>query len=141
MTLAKAVIFDIDGTLAKRVTDRSPYDMTRVGEDTPHTPVLAVLEALGAHGYQILYCSGRFEAGRAATVQWLREHTVFWDSPLFMRPDGDFGPDSKLKLNLYREHIEPRWDVQMVFDDRDRVVGMWRLELGLPCLQVDYGDF
>jgi hypothetical protein len=28
-----------------------------------------------------------------------------------------------------------------VIDDRNQVVDMWRMELGLVCLQVDYGDF
>lgn len=28
-----------------------------------------------------------------------------------------------------------------VIDDRNQVVDMWRKDLGLCCLQVDYGDF
>lgn len=34
------------------------------------------------------------------------------------------------------------WDrVKFVLDDRNQVVDMWRKDLGLTCLQVDYGDF
>jgi hypothetical protein len=28
-----------------------------------------------------------------------------------------------------------------VLDDRNQVVDMWRNDLGLTCLQVDWGDF
>lgn len=38
------------------------------------------------------------------------------------------------------DDIEKRFNVIGVFDDRDRVVSMWR-ENGLQCYQINYGDF
>jgi len=38
-------------------------------------------------------------------------------------------------------HIKGKYTIRFVIDDRDRVVQMWRRELGLPCFQVNYGDF
>ncbi|MEK8109513.1 AAA family ATPase [Micromonospora sp. M12] len=44
------VLVDIDGTVALAVS-RSPYDMTRVGEDQPNTAVIAAVRAMHAAGY------------------------------------------------------------------------------------------
>ncbi len=38
MSLPKAIIVDIDGTLAERV-NRSPYDWSKVGEDRVKKPI------------------------------------------------------------------------------------------------------
>ena len=48
-------------------------------------------------------------------------------------------PDEKLKLQWLNE-MDWKDDVVAVFDDRDKVVNMWR-ENGLTCMQVAYGNF
>jgi len=57
-----------------------------------------------------------------------------------MRNDSDTRCDTIVKREMYEEHIEPIYNVVAVFDDRNRVVDMWR-ELNLPVYQVWYGDF
>jgi hypothetical protein len=57
-----------------------------------------------------------------------------------MRRAGDRRKDWVVKSELYREHIEPRYDVLLVLDDRDQVVRAWR-GLGLTVFQVAEGDF
>lgn len=47
-----AVIVDIDGTVAL-MDGRSPYDMTRVFEDKPNEPVIAVVRSLGLTALQV----------------------------------------------------------------------------------------
>ena len=58
-----------------------------------------------------------------------------------MLKTGDVRKDSIVKKELYQAHVEGQFFVQFVLDDRNQVVDLWRLELGLPCLQVNYGDF
>ena len=41
---------------------------------------------------------------------------------------------------LYEKYIKDSYNVLCVFDDRQKVVDMWREE-GLLCCQVYYGDF
>lgn len=48
--------------------------------------------------------------------------------------------DAIIKERLFRQHIEGKFCVEFVIDDRDQVVRMWR-DLGLRCLQVADGDF
>lgn len=57
-----------------------------------------------------------------------------------MRRADDERDDAIVKYEIYRDFIAPEFDVQIAFDDRDRVVKMWR-QVGLTCAQVDYGDF
>ena len=46
-----------------------------------------------------------------------------------------------MKKEVYHKYIEGKYDVLFVLEDRDQAVAMWRKELGLTCLQVEYGDF
>ncbi len=134
-TLPPAVIVDIDGTLALK-GDRSPYDMTRVAEDTVNWPVAAIVTALSEQ-YDIVYCSGRSEDARDATEQWLTDNDLL--APLYMRAAGDTRRDSIVKRELL-DRIGQVYDVQAAIDDRQQVVNMWRAA-GLLCLQVAPGDF
>lgn len=133
-----AVIFDVDGTLALRTSDRSPYDWERVGEDDPNRPVVELAKIIAAQ-CRILIVSGRDAVCRAQTEAWLCLHDVPFEA-LYMRPRKDYRKDSNLKEEIYRRYIEPRYDVLLVVDDRKQCVKRWR-ELGLTCAQVADGDF
>jgi hypothetical protein len=57
-----------------------------------------------------------------------------------MRPEKDRRDDDIIKFELLHKLREDGWDPVMAFDDRDRIVRMWRAN-GIPCLQVAEGDF
>jgi hypothetical protein len=138
--LPRAVICDIDGTLAIRSGDRSPYDWDRVGEDTPNPPVIELVQIIAnAMGHEIILMSGRDESCRLQTEMWLDAQQVPFHQ-LHMRPEKDNRKDSLVKEELYRRHVEGRYAVSWVVDDRDQVVKMWR-SLGLTVLQCAEGDF
>lgn len=131
---------DIDGTIALR-SDRDPYDMTTVINDKPNKPVILMIESLHKAGLMIIHVSGRYQAAAEATRRWLDKYTNYRTEALYMRPDGDNINDAILKKDIYKIYIRPYYDIQFVIDDRDRVVKMWRHELGLPCFQVAEGNF
>lgn len=136
--LTRAIIVDIDGTLAK-MKDRSPYDWNRVGEDDPVQAVISAVQS-AAYDNVIIIMSGRDESCREITMEWLSSHVgQDWDY-LFMRPEGDNRRDDIVKLELFNNNIRDKFHVQYVLDDRDQVVAMWR-KLGLVCFQVNYGEF
>jgi hypothetical protein len=139
-----AWLCDIDGTLALR-GDRSPYDWSRVGEDAPNRPVITVARALAARS-GLIFMSGRMEQCRELTRMWLHSNVCDQRNdmcayPLLMRKDGDNRPDQIVKRELYERRVVGLYEVEGVLDDRDRVVKMWREELGLTCLQVAPGNF
>ncbi|MBO0930135.1 phosphatase domain-containing protein [Fibrella aquatilis] len=141
--LPKCILVDIDGTVAK-IHDRSPFDWTNVGRDKPNLPVMGVVRAMRAAGCAVVFMSGRDGAARAETVAWLERHFGWQetaDYQLFMRKQNDMRKDAIVKRELFDAHIRGRYFVELVLDDRDQVVSLWRRDLGLTCLQVDYGDF
>ncbi|WP_341719829.1 hypothetical protein QQG74_09080 [Micromonospora sp. FIMYZ51] len=139
--LPRAVLVDIDGTLALRTGNRSPYHWHRVGEDDPNPAVMELVQTIAAAGqHHIILLSGRDEVCREQTVMWLDAQGVPFHE-LHMRGHKDNRKDSIIKAELYRTHIEGRYATAFVIDDRDQVVQMWRRELGLTCLQVAEGAF
>jgi hypothetical protein len=138
-TLPRAVIFDIDGTLALR-GDRDPYAWERVGEDQPNPAVIELAHTIAAAGlHRIIVMSGRDEVCRMQTEMWLDAHGITFDE-LHMRARKDNRKDSIIKRELYEQHVVGRYDVAFTVDDRQIVVDTWR-EMGLTCMQVADGDF
>jgi predicted kinase len=141
-SLPRCVLVDIDGTVAA-MGNRSPFDWHKVGVDAPKWPIIRLVQALRTSGYTIIFFSGRDAVCRPETTAWLNQH-FGWESTdyeLFMRPKNDNRKDSIVKHELFDEHIAGRYYVELVVDDRQQVVDMWRRTLGLTCVQVDYGDF
>lgn len=134
-----AILVDIDGTIALKGA-RSPFDETRVHEDRPNTLVIEIVRQEHAAGKRVIFMSGRTEACREATEEWLRVHVgVPWQA-LHMRPAGDMRKDSVVKRELFDRHVREHYNVRRVYDDRGQVVAMWR-SLGLTCLAVAEGNF
>jgi hypothetical protein len=133
----KVYIFDIDGTLAK-FNGRSPHEYDKVLTDVPNKEIIRIYSALVRDGYDIIICSGRPEKCREATEEWLRNNNIV-AKKIYMRPDGDDRNDAIIKRE-FLDDIVKKYYVRAVFDDRDRVVKMWR-DAGLTCLQVNYGNF
>jgi hypothetical protein len=84
---------------------------------------------------------------RYETESWLHIWTLFFSqyaamSFLMMRPRADtYTPDDVLKRRWYEAMTDfDRQRLVMTFDDRDRMVRLWR-DLGVSCMQVAYGDF
>lgn len=135
-------VFDLDGTLALR-GDRDPFDMTRVGEDLPNEPVVTTCKALRYAGFVTIFFSGRDESAMLQTTMWLKHHVLDPDrGPLWMllmRKIGDNRPDDVIKQELL-DTITSRYNIIAAFDDRDKVVQMWRNN-NIACFQVAPGDF
>jgi predicted kinase len=139
-------IFDIDGTLAIK-GNRSPYDWEKVGEDKYNQPVrdlyLALLQwrSLKEHNkiLEFIVMSGRDSVCRPQTEEWLEGYGMKYDH-LYMRAEGDMRKDTVIKKEIYEQHIEGKYNVLGIFDDRNQVVDMWR-ELGHTVFQVADGDF
>lgn len=136
-----AYMVDIDGTLA-HMHSRGPFDWKRVGEDNIDYSVANVIEALYIQGYTIIVMSGRDGSCRQETEDWLRLHGVPYHE-LHMRAENDMRADDVIKHELFDEHVRDYYHVMGVFDDRKRVVDMWK-KMGLKTFNVsglDNGDF
>ena len=154
----KWFIFDLDGTIAD-IEDRRKlcikengkmdwdkfFDPVNIKLDIPNMKVITIMKAFVQCGFKIAIFSGRSKRTKEATKSWLDKYDVPYNV-LKMRPtsqEWNFMPDDKLKQfwldDLFPGELK---DVNLiaVFDDRDKVVKMWRNN-GVRCCQVAEGDF
>lgn len=148
-------IFDLDGTLSlahhrqpildnKDDSHRWQKFYAACDKDEPNAPVIRVMESLRLLA-EVWIFSGRSGEVRDKTIAWLTHHTSFtaWDleTKLRMRDEGDYTADDVLKKQwLDSMLVDDRSRLVATFDDRDRVVKMWR-ESGIQCFQVAPGAF
>ena len=137
--LPKALICDLDGTLAL-MNGRNPFDASTCDEDLLNEPVYNVVKNHASLGYKVILLTGRHDTHKPQTLKWLEQHEVPYDM-LVMRKAKDMRKDSIVKKEFFDNEIRGKFYVDFVLDDRNQVVDMWRKELGLACLQVNYGDF
>lgn len=134
-----AIIVDIDGTLANHTGVRGPYDTSRYHLDTVHADVADIVSMLQVYSdLEMIVVSGRDEAFRSVTLEWLNKQGIN-PNYLFMRPEGDKRNDAIIKHEIYHENIAGIFDVKGVFDDRGRVLRMWRA-IGLTTFAVGDTD-
>ena len=144
----KTYIFDIDNTIANNEhrihhLHETPKNWNawnaKYHLDTPHWEIVEIIDMAIEKGIKIVLCTGRDAAYRKETIAWFEEHDIGYDA-LYMRPEGERKEDSEVKRDLLKQIRADGYDPVMVFEDRDRVVDMWREE-GLRCLQVAPGNF
>jgi hypothetical protein len=155
MIIKPLYIFDLDGTLAlidhrvHLLDSDDPKKWRRFyaacDQDAPNIPVLNTMERLGFFA-DIWIFSGRSDEVRDKTVTWLAQNTTFMthdlEGPMLrMRAEGDYTPDDALKAQWYDAMlVDDRARLIATFDDRDRVVQMWRKK-GVTCFQCANGEF
>ena len=145
-------IFDLDGTLALIEERRSRarlssgkmdfdvmFDPDLITLDEPNWPVINSFKALQKAGFQVGIFSGRSAVTEQETKDWLTNYGVKPDL-MVMREEGDYTPDDQLKKSWFIKYFGDGSDVEAIFDDRQKVVDMWR-SIGLTCFQVAPGNF
>ena len=144
------VVFDIDGTLAN-IEHRLDYVRSKpknwkafdagIPNDKVNRFVAEAFHSLKAAGNEIIFASGRNERSRDATMKWLQDNR-FWNytAKLYMRKADDFRSDDIVKREILDDIIADYGrKPDMVFDDRPRVVRMWREE-GIFVFNVYKGE-
>lgn len=146
-------IFDLDGTLAL-IEHRRHFVENRANrwkeffeacvDDAPNYSVIDTMNRLRRTS-DIWVFSGRSDAVRQQSKLWLAMHTELNEHDIThqfrMRKSGDFTPDDVLKSSWYDAmSLDDKARLVAVFDDRDRVVNMWR-QRRVTCFQVAPGAF
>lgn len=130
-SLPKAIIFDIDGTLAHMGDNRGPFEWHRVGEDVIDPIVQQMYWDFQKRGYKMVILSGRDGVCKESTYQWLIDNGItLWDQ-FIMRDAGDTRKDTIIKEEIFWRDVAPYYNVQVVVDDRPCVCRMWR-DVGIP---------
>ena len=129
------IIADIDGTLAHMV-NRGPFEWDKVGYDEVDTVVRNLCNTYESseQDIRVILMSGRDSVCRDDTVDWLRKNRVSYTS-LFMREREDTRKDTVVKKELFDAHINGKYNVEFVVDDRPSVCRQWH-DMGLKVLRV-----
>ena len=162
--MKKAVIFDIDGTLAKisKNEDGTPKrdysDYDKVDLDEPINSMFEILKWYFSQTVlisgqdkpyldKVIFITGRKELCRDKTLNWIDAelkkslYSLYLNSPfpksweLCMRPDNDHRKAVELKKEIYETKIKGNYDVVMAFDDDPKVCKMYK-EQGILTMQV-----
>jgi hypothetical protein len=146
------IICDIDGTIAdlthrRKWVAEKPKNWKKffadMSLDQPILPVISVIADLYRVGNNIIFCSGRPDEWMSLTREWLEKqfgHNLGVNSPLYMRKTRDYRSDDIVKFELLQKIRADGYNPTIAFDDRQRVVDMWRKN-GIICAQVAEGNF
>lgn len=153
--MRRCYLFDIDGTLADcshrlHHIQSKPKDwrafFAACADDKPIPHMIELAKRLWATA-PLVFVSGRSDECFDATITWMAQQgfgiTGRYDggSPtIYMRKAGDYRADDIVKGELLDTILADGFVPIMAFDDRDRVVAMWRAR-GIPCAQVADGNF
>lgn len=158
--MKKAIIFDIDGTLANNLHrvpflegEKKNWDAfyQAMDEDAPNEPVVFLCKAVLDYVYRssdtenlkVFVFTGRPAQYEQRTKEWLNK-TLGWHasiiSNLLMRPTGDHRPDYEVKQEMLDLLKAEGYEIMFTVDDRKQVVDMWRAN-GITCLQCAEGNF
>jgi predicted kinase len=131
-----AFICDIDGTIANMKGIRTPFEWMKVGNDKPIITSISMVQGLLNTGFYPIFVSGRDGICYDATYNWICKQFGNIDFKLFMRPVGSFEKDTKIKKDIFIQHVEGEYNIHVVLDDRPTVSRMFRYELGLNVVQI-----
>lgn len=144
---AKAVIFDIDGTLAdissiRHLTSPSVTNGLRdfsafheaAAAVASIKSVVAAAQYWAALGYKILCVTARGNEWRDTTEGWLRYHLVPYTA-VYMRYEGDYRPDVDVKRHLLTLIKCNGYTVVHAYDDNPAIIQLWQDE-GIPVTMI-----
>lgn len=144
------IVFDLDGTLAldghrnhllKQHPKRWDEYFDLCDKDELCLPVAQILHALRNSDSSIELWTGRSDRVYDKTIRWLKEHQIAECFDFIrMRPEHDRTQDAELKRQWLHKQRATGDPVILAFEDRARVVAMWRSE-GIVCCQVAPGEF
>lgn len=130
----QCIIIDIDGTLAHRC-DRGIFEYNKVKNDVANINLIEIIKSIPV---KKIIVSGRDDNSKEVTEKWLKDNGIEYDE-FYMRVTGDNRCDTIVKKEIYENNIKDRYEVLSVFDDRPKVIRMWK-ELGLFVMDCNTED-
>jgi phosphoglycolate phosphatase-like HAD superfamily hydrolase len=159
------IIIDLDGTLCD---DRHRDHLAKAEQweefhsllhlDEPFPDIVSLLRMTDQQ-HIVLAVTARNEMWRALTYSWFAKHSLMpYIDGLLMRPDDNYEPSEKVKIDLIEEwfreahseedlfdpaltlqqYVQSR--VMFCLDDREKIIDAFRA-YGLPCWQVRAGVY
>ncbi len=144
------VLCDLDGTLCD-ITHRLKYAkgedkdwgkfFAGIPDDLLRTETLDKIIAYEEAGHEIIFVSARPENYRDLTEAWLEKMLKGYviHKTLIMRRANDKRDDTEVKQQIFDTYFKDKYPVEVVIDDRPKVIRMWRAN-GLEVIDVGSGE-
>lgn len=159
MSVIDAYIFDVesfsDSTHRQhfmQVAGKKDFDsfFAAAKDDKPIPQMVELIQTLldaeNDRAVDVLFVSGRPEKFRDLTTRWISDQLLAngdfkrISDKLFMRPNGNFKPDTIVKPMILSMIREAGFRPVMAFEERALAAKIWR-DLGVPCLQTENGTY
>lgn len=148
-TKTPIVVCDLDGTLcniehrlhyAKGLLKDWDKFFAGVPDDLIREEVVTILRKYHQEGKRIIFVSARPERCREDTEEWLAKHLPedIGYMGLFMRKNHDKRDDVEVKQQVFDTYFKGKYPIEVVIDDRPKVIRMWRSN-GLNVIDVGSG--
>lgn len=128
----KAVIFDLDGTLANPYKHKQKHKVRNEdwAEEARTAPAIRKnvkkLRKQEKKGEDIIIMTARSAHYKKETKEWLKHHDIK-PKELIMRPKGTSTvSDKKVKKDLLEKKILPKYKVKKAYDDRSKNIKMFK---------------
>lgn len=138
--MKKAIIVDIDGTIALNTSGRPFYGKGAAEGMLSDEPVQLIINTVKLYCKQtdsdLIIVTGRECTSeiKNATECWLSNQGIVPDL-LLMRPVKNYTSAAVCKKLLYDTYIKDKYEIVFVLEDTEKCVEMWNSE-GLYCIQV-----
>lgn len=138
--MKRAIIVDIDGTIALNVSNRPFYGKGAAEGMLTDEPLQPVIDTAKLYCKQtdsdLIIVTGRecTPEIKNATEWWLSNQGIVPDL-LLMRPLKNYTPAAECKKLLYDTHIKGKYDIAFALEDNDKCIEMWENE-GIYCIQI-----
>jgi len=138
----KAIIFDMDGTLAdvnpiRHYVSGDKKDFNSFHKASvwvrPNQQILALNHAINDQ-VAILIVTARNEQFRTVTSAWLEKYQVRYHH-LYMRKSGDNRADYLVKQDIFKQITTAGYNVVAAVDDNPKIIALWK-EMQLVVIEV-----
>jgi len=97
-----------------------------------------ILVNLLARHHRIIFITSRNEKTREKTVEWINRHYIFrkyYPFKLYCRDMEDLRGAVEVKLDLYKKHVEGKYNVILALDDKIGICELWK-SLGITSAHI-----
>jgi predicted kinase len=110
ITLPKAIIVDIDGTVAN-IDHRNPFDQRAVYEDPVIPNICNLVKAMATAGYKIIFLSGRTENCRSDTLKWINDKAKLPCEILLLNKNGESRSSDITKEEIFNNYVKDKYSI------------------------------
>ena len=149
MPKEKALIFDLDGTIADnrhRIVYRHDgrlnwdilLDPTLIRKDTLMAPNIPELLRHVKKNFKVVLLTGRVHKQKAETLRWLENYNIPYDRLIMRSADETYIKDAVFKEKRTRELLA-QYDIVLALDDMSRTLEMYE-KLDIATYKINSSD-